>query len=234
MSIFLLKLVAIFFMFVDHVKYAFPTTYNFFTLYFGRIAFPIFAFCAIQASIHTKDIKKYIKRLFIAGLISEIPFLLFYRLPTINSFGLNIEFTLILGVIASLLFDEIKETKFGVLKGLLIVILLGISAEYSFTDYGFFGVILIFSFSILKESKLKTFLASGSVVSGKYIYRIIRYGFDTYYVWNWVFTLVPIFLILLYNGKKGKNIKWFFYIFYPLHLLLLYLFSPYTFNIFNL
>ena len=229
MSTFVLKIIAIIFMVVDHVKYAFPSCYNEFTLYFGRIAFPLFAFCAVQSYIHTRDVKKYIKRLLIAGIISEIPFLLFYRLPTINSYGLNIMFTLVLGVLAMFAYDNIESKP----KGLLVVLALGLLGEFSKVDYGFFGVILIFSFYIFKGSKFKTLLASGLVISIKYLYRILVYGQTgnlNYYIFNWICTLIPAFIVLLYNGKKGPSLKWFFYIFYPLHLLLFYLFSPYTFG----
>ena len=244
MSVFVLKIIAVIFMVVDHIKAAIPSTYNNFTLYMGRISFPLFAFCAIQAYIHTRDVKKYLKRLFIAGLISEIPFTIFYSLPSINNYGLNIDFTLFLGVTAALIYDQLKETekfkkyKVGNILGLILVCLLGVVGTVSRVDYGFFGIALIFSFSIFKESKVKTFFAAASVISGKYIYRLLtygtKYGHCDYYIWNWICTLLPLFLILLYNGKKGKSFKWFFYIFYPLHLILLYVCSPYTYNLLNL
>ncbi len=233
MSTFVLKFIAVIFMFVDHVKYAFPSCYNNFTLYFGRIAFPLFAFCSVQAYSHTSNISKYIKRLLIAGVISEIPFLLFYRLPTIDSYGLNIEFTLALGLLAIFSFEKVE----GKLKKWLIVIGICILAQVTHVDYQIFGILMIFSFYIFKDSKFKTFLASSLVVSGKYIYRILVYGKTSpieYYIFNWICTMIPLFIVLFYNGKKGPSLKWFFYIFYPLHLLLLYLFSPYTFNLLNL
>ena len=144
MSIFSIKILAVFFMFVDHIKYPFPTCLNEFTLYFGRIAFPLFAFGVVEGYKHTRDLNKYIKRLFIAGIISEIPFYLFCSLPTLSIVGLNINFTLALGVLAILAYDKIKN-KF---KGLLVVFLIGILANNIRVDYGIFGVLLIFSFYI--------------------------------------------------------------------------------------
>ena len=89
MSIFILKFIAVFFMVVDHIKYALPTCVNEFTMYCGRIAFPIFAFCTVQGYIHTHDLYRYIRRLIIAGIVSEIPFLLFNSLPTLRCYRIK-------------------------------------------------------------------------------------------------------------------------------------------------
>ena len=223
MSIFLIKIIAVFFMLVDHIKYAFPICNNEFTLYFGRIAFPLFAFGVVQGYNHTKNLKKYIERLLIAGLISQIPFYLFCSLPTLNVVGLNINFTLAFGILAILAYDKAQNK----IKGLILVFLIGILASIIKLDYGIFGIFLIFSLYIFKESKLKTFIASFLVIFGKYTYKaFINEGFSEYIIKNWIFTILPLFIILLYNGKKGHSFKWFFYVFYPVHLLILYFLSP--------
>ena len=210
MSIFLIKIVAVFFMFVDHIKYAFPTCNNEFTLYFGRISFPLFAFGIVQGYNHTKNLKKYLERLFIAGLISQIPFHLFCSLPTLNVVALNINFTLTLGILAILAYDKIQNK----IKGLIAVFFIAILASFIKVDYEMFGVFLIFSLYIFQDSKLKTFITSFFVISAKYLYRIIIANgeFSEYYIKNWIFTVLPLFIILFYNGKKGPSFKWFFYI----------------------
>lgn len=226
MSIFLLKIIAVFFMVVDHIKYSFSWAWNDFTLYFGRIAFPIFAFCAVQGYIHTRDLKKYIKRLLICGAVSEIPYLLFESLPILLVYNLNIMFTIALGLLAIKAYD-VFDKKW---KGILAVLIISILAQFGYVDYGAFGIWLIFSFYVFKDSKIKTFFASFIVISVKYLYRIYYSGngFTKPYLMCWLCTSIPLFLILLYNGKKGPSIKWFFYIFYPLHLLILWILSPYT------
>ena len=226
MSTFILKIIAIIFMTVDHIKYAFPSCVNEFTIYFGRIAFPLFAFCCVQSYLHTSNLEKYMKRLLIAGIISEIPFLLFNSLPTFNVVGLNIEFTLVLGILAIKTYESINNKA----KGLLSVVGIGIIADLAKVDYGIFGVLLIFSFYIFKDSKFKTLFASSLVISGKYLYRILilGVGFTEYPIKNWICTLIPAFIVLLYNGKKGASLKLLFYIFYPLHFLIFYFLSPYV------
>ena len=227
MSVFVIKCIAVIFMVVDHLKYAFPALNNNFTLYFGRISFPLFAFGIVQGYKHTKDLKKYVKRLFIFGLVSQIPFSLFTSLPTLNVISLNIYFTFILGIFSIMAYDK-TENKF---KGLIYALLIGVLGQITLVDYGFYGVMLIFSLYIFNESKSKTFILSSLVISIKYLYRIYLTSGEylDYHVMNWLCTLIPIFIILLYNGKKGKSFKWFFYIFYPLHLLIFYLLSPLTF-----
>ena len=72
MSVFVLKIIACTAMFLDHIKYANPIFNNFFTEYFGRLALPIFAFLIAEGYSHTSDLNKYIKRIFIFGVISQI------------------------------------------------------------------------------------------------------------------------------------------------------------------
>ena len=60
MTGFILKFIAMCSMVLDHIKYAVPATNNFITQYFGRLAFPIFAFLISEGMIHTKSRKKYI------------------------------------------------------------------------------------------------------------------------------------------------------------------------------
>lgn len=241
MSIFILKLIAVFFMIVDHVKYAFPACFNQFTLYFGRVAFPIFAFCTVQGYIHTHNLKKYLIRLFIAGIITEIPYLLFNSLPLLQRDNLNIMFTLLLGLIALSLYDSYDNK----IKKIFSVFVICVIAEITKVDYGLYGILIMLSFYIFKDNKFKTLILSCSVVFAKYIYRLIKYrqnlnylSFENdtlmqYILKNCLCSLIPLFIILLYNGKKGKSFKWFFYIIYPLQFFLLWILSPYVTNFIN-
>ena len=219
-------------MVVDHIKYALPSCYNEFTLYLGRVAFPIFAFCVVQGYIHTHDWKRYVKRLLLFGMISEIPYLLFNSLPLLNQIGWNVMITFLFAVLAIKGY-EVCDHKGTAFLGVIVIALL---ASVIQTDYGAFGVLLVFSFYIFQNSKWKTLLASTVVVCSKYLYRILflGVGFNEYPIKNWICTLIPLGIILFYNGKRGPKLKWFFYIFYPAHLLILYVISPYALNWLNL
>ena len=107
MTSFTLKLIAMITMFIDHFGYAIMGQFSFFNL-FGRLAFPIFAFQISEGFIHTKSVKKYLLRLIIFALISQIPFSLFtYYIVHSNPFTLNVFFTLAFGLVSIYIYDLI-------------------------------------------------------------------------------------------------------------------------------
>ena len=119
MTIFVIKILDCITMIIDHIKYAIPFLTNEITLYFGRISFPLFAFCAVEGYIHTSNLKNYIKRIFIVGLVSQVPFMLFRNLKTIGDpFYLNIMFTILLGFLVIKIY-EIIDNKFLTFLGIL-------------------------------------------------------------------------------------------------------------------
>lgn len=236
MTSFILKIIAVVTMFCDHFGYAFLEHFSFFNI-IGRIAFPIFAFQISEGYIHTKDVKKYLIRLLIFAVTSQLPFYLFLQkfLPT-SPTNFNIFFTLSLGLICIIIYDyftkQITQKSNNsflntyILKSIsiLCVLFIAILAETLKTDYGFFGVIVIFAFYFFKNNKLAMVLSFSIFCMLKYGILIASYGFNWLYICNCIATIFPIIFIILYNGTQGKKIKYFLYAFYPLHLILLYLF----------
>lgn len=224
MSSFVLKVIACICMFCDHFGDAFFREVTFLN-YIGRLSFTIFCFQIVLGFIHTHDIKKYIMRLSLFALISQIPFMLFIYF-VFDSFAINVIFTLLFGLFAILIYD--KYNKF---VGISSCLLFGTIAEVCKFDYGFFGVFLIFIFYLLYNKKIAmTFVFAVSVIL-KYLIPLVRTGLPIYYLFSgnsysmlMYFTLLSIIPILLYNGRKGKDVKYLFYTFYPTHLLLLILF----------
>jgi len=107
MNSFILKIIACICMFCDHignVLFDEVTVLN----YIGRFTFIIFAFQIVQGYIHTHNIKKYIKRLSLFALISQIPFTLFYHF-VFESFAINVIFTLLFGLIAIFIYDKYNK-----------------------------------------------------------------------------------------------------------------------------
>jgi len=216
MSSFVLKIIAVITMFIDHVGYAIFGKFSFFN-YIGRIAFPIFAFQISEGYAHTKDLKKYFLRLFIFAIISQVPFMLFGKIIS-NDFTLNIFFTLLLGLISIYIYDKSKYKLLGIISAILI----GFLAEFAHCDYGFYGVAIIFLFYVFKSDVIKSSIAFMLSTTIKYLIPIFKYGFYDVYLYLFICTLLPIVFISLYNGKKGKDTKYLLYLFYPIHLLLIY------------
>lgn len=216
---FVLKIMAVVSMFLDHLSYAIYGQFSWLN-YIGRLAFPIFAFQLTEGYLHTKNLKKYFLRLGIFAIISQIPYYFFINTFT-NIFTLNIFFTLFAGLLAITIFDKFKNKYLG----FLFVALIALISEILHFDYGYFGILIIFIFYIFKQNKLQLFIAFLFAVCLKYTIALVQNNFYyAYYILalSTAFSIVPI---LLYNKKQGKNLKYFFYIFYPAHLIILYLCS---------
>lgn len=218
MSNFVLKIIAIVSMFLDHLGYALYSKFSNFN-YWGRLAFPIFAFGISEGFKHTKSKKNYLTRLALFGIISQAPFMFFSSMFT-DSFSLNVFFTLFIGLIAIIGYENCKNK----IIGLLLVICLGITADTIHTDYGYFGVFMIFLFHVFKEKKLFMNLSIIALCLIKYIPLFVKYNFYIPYLILCLCTLISLIFINLYNGKKGPNSKYLLYCFYPIHLILLYVF----------
>ena len=225
MTSFKLKIIAIITMVCDHLGdalFSVVSPLNF----IGRMAFPIFAFQISEGYIHTKNIKRYLLRIFVFAIISQIPFYLFIH-KFFGESGLNIFFTLFLSLTSILLYDKIKKkvkSKNKIINVLAILpaIILSIIGQLLDVDYGWWGVILIFVFFVFKDNKIKTVIAFFIFCIIKYSIEIILNGFSYLYIQLMLWTMLPIALIVLYNGEQGRKIKYLSYAFYPIHLLLLY------------
>lgn len=217
MTSFILKIIGIITMLFDHIGDSILGEFSFLNL-IGRIAFPLFAFQAVQGYIHTKDFKKHLIKMIVFACISQIPFMLFLSTFT-DTFMFNIFFTFTLALIALYFYDKVKNK----LLGFIIVLCITIIAEFIKVDYGAFGILLIFSFYFFKDKPILITISTFILCFGNYIIDIISYpSLSFIYILCAFFTFLPSILILFYNKKEGPKTKYFFYIFYPLHLLILY------------
>ena len=217
MSSFVLKIIAIISMFIDHLSYALYGRFTWLN-YIGRLAFPIFAFQLTEGYSHTQNLKKYFLRLGIFAAFSQIPYSLFLHTFTDN-FTLNIFFTLFAGLLSITLYDNLKNKYLGFFCAILIAII----SELLNFDYGSFGILVIFIFYIFKNNQINMSIAFICAVCLKYTISLVQNNFYYAYYILALFTMLSIIPILLYNKKQGKNMKYLFYIFYPVHLIILYL-----------
>ncbi len=228
MSSFVLKIIAIISMLCDHSGDAFIGGLSPFNI-IGRIAFPIFAFQLVIGYKNTSNFKKYMTRLVIFALISQIPFYIFTHDVIHNdTLILNIFFTLILGIMGIVFWDHFSNKFLKVISVIAIASL----AQLIRVDYGYWGVLLIlfiylFCPTINKDNHKSNKANLIVFVTGYLALCFIK--FFSYFKLVSVamtfalmlFTFLPIIFMLLYNGKKGPSIKYFFYLFYPVHLLIL-------------
>lgn len=206
MDLFVLKIIGIVTMFTDHwyVVIGGPEVLNI----IGRTAFPIFAFSLNEGYVHTRHLKKYLFRLLIFGIIIQLPVIIL-KMP----YSVNIFFTLFTGLLIIYLYHREKTNI--LLKIVIICILCYITVKFEF-DYGIYGIFTIIIFHFFRENKIKL---AGSFILLNFLNLKFPFIFELTEIQIYsIFALIPIFL---YNGKKGKNIKYFFYFFYPVHFLVL-------------
>lgn len=220
MTVFIIKIIACVTMVLDHIKYAIPETEGILTNYFGRLAFPLYAFLLTEGYVHTKDLKKYYYRMIIFAIISQIPFMLFRTLVGEWKM-LNIMFTLLLGLIAITVYDKEKRKYISI----PIIILLIWMGKILKVDYGWYGVTTVILLYLLKNNKSFIPFSYLLLLIVYYYSRIKSFNFGTEIILYILFSWSSTFIMMIYNGKEGKKLKYFYYIFYPLHMIVIYLIS---------
>ena len=209
----MLKIIAMVSMVSDHVGDLFFPGVMWLRM-IGRLAMPIFSFCIAEGYAHTRDKNRYLLRMGIFALISEVPFDLAFEGKV--GFGhQNIMLTFFLSILALKIFDLIRGEEprnIGktVLGTLAVLVMAGLALLLR-ADYTIFAVIAVFLFYVLRNRH--PLVRSGVGVGFLALTRTMGYYCTT------GFSLIPL---LLYNGKRGRGLKWLFYAFYPGHLLLLF------------
>ncbi len=204
----MLKIIAVISMVLDH------TGDNFFPDQVwmraaGRIALPVFAFCLAEGWTHTRDQKKYLARLGIFALASEIPFDLVTAGKLIEFSHQNIMVTFFWSLLTLYVIEKTGMRKSA---GIAVCVLSAVLSLVFRMDYGLLGPGLVFIWCWLKGRPL--YLRNGAAA----LYHVLLRNVGIYW-----FGLLGILLVCFYNGKKGKGLKWLFYVFYPGHLLVIWL-----------
>jgi hypothetical protein len=201
----MLKLVGVVSMIIDHIGYLFFPEVTFLRI-IGRLAFPIFAGGIVSGYQHTSDLKKYAFRLLIFGFVSQFPYQLVF-----NVSFLNVIFSFLVGLLLIYFFDKKNYIPFAVLA----LIALKIPIEYEWL-----GPATIFIFFFLKDKKQILFayfvlICIFVVLKNQTTFLIYFYSFFG--------VLLVLYPKVLQTFKVPKLPRYFFYIFYPTHLLLFFL-----------
>lgn len=172
--------------------------------YIGRLAFPIFCFLAVEGFLHTHDVKKYVRRLLLFGLLSEVPFdLAFFRTPFAPQHQ-NVYWTLALGVLAMAGLKHFEKPDGSASwKGLLCAAGCTLAALLACTDYNGIGVLIICALYLTRGDRKRQCIV-GAVL----------------FAWELTAPLAFV-LVWFYNGQRGACSplqKKAFYWFYPVHL----------------
>ena len=209
-----LKLIAMASMVLDHVgDNFFPDQVWMRVL--GRIAMPVFAFCISEGFAHTHDKQRYLLRMGIFSLVSEVPFDLVTAGVPLESSHQNIMATFFWAILGLMLFERITgegAPKSREAAGFIMLAVFAMLSVLLGLDYNMLGCGLIFVFYLLRGKGLEIEAAAGAV------YHALLRNMGIYW-----FGLLGFLPILSYNGQRGRGLKWLFYLFYPGHLLLIWL-----------
>jgi hypothetical protein len=207
-------------MLIDHVgAVLFPDTS--WPRVIGRIAFPLFAWLLVNGWRHTSSRSRYILRLVVFALLSQIPYLLAFQ-PAVWRW--NVFFSLVIGLAGLAWFESTS----GWWRWLGLVFIAILAECFSF-DHGVYGVVTIFCFNRYAVNFLQMAFAQIVLIGVRQVivYSLSWYGmfsFHEWWVWAQPAALAALLFISCYNGQRGVGTKYLFYCFYPAHLLLLYCF----------
>lgn len=240
---FQLKLIAIVAMLMDHLAFAFlpAGTVSYFVLrFFGRLTGPLMFFCAAQGYRHTRNLKRYLLRLFLFAAVSYVPFVLFSaqgNFSALNFGSFGVIHTIFLGVLGLHVRHTVEKSA---LKVLLLALLLVLSLP---GDWGGIGFVMILTFDFFYEDLPGQKVGYLLIVlfGGDVLWFLTQPLSELLATGHWPYTLpdflsyvlysginlglfLPLLCISRYNGKPGTDkswTKWLFYVFYPAHLLLI-------------
>lgn len=231
-----LHILAMVFMLMDHAWATVALQHRWLTC-MGRIAFPIFAFMIVEGFTHTHSLKRYMQRLLIFAVISEIPFDLLYSGMWFYPFHQNVLWTFLIALGCMYFLEKVKQkSNRAVMIGLsaLIVLagfLLGFALQTDFYGTGVLTVLIFYFFQQRKwwclAGQLALLYWINVELLGGFCYIVNIFGYKLELV-EQGFALLALIPIWLYRGRKGYSSKVFRYIcywFYPVHCLILGLLS---------
>lgn len=192
----------------------------------GRLALPIFAFLIAEGVKHTSNKLKYFLRIFILGIICQVGYVLSEVIEGVQISGMyfNILLTFSIGILICYAWQAALKNKKGFILLILIVLLvaaLQIYSRFSYKigfgiefDYGFMGMMLPLC-ALIFDKKAHKFILFG----------IGLVLLSIQFIDNWTqwLSLLTLPILWFYNNERGKHkLKYLFYIFYPVHLVILY------------
>lgn len=201
MTGFQLKMLAMLAMTADHIGAVFFPEIPLLR-WIGRLAMPVLCFFIGEGLRHTRSPRRYLLRLTGFALLSELPFdLAFYG--GIEWGHQNVYFTLALGLLA------LWAIQSRGMEGWLLALTAALAAELLGCDYGMYGVLLILLLDRFHRARSEQ-------LAGVALLNLAFFGLQTQ-----TLSLIALPLLWLYNGKRGRDDRRLFYLYYPAHLCVL-------------
>ena len=226
-----LHIMAMVFMLCDHLWGTIVPGNDWLTC-IGRLTFPIFAFMIVEGYFHTKNLKKYVLRLLLFAVISEIPFNLAMGSRLFYPIHQNVLWSFLISIGLIFLNEKVKSKKIWlrILVGVATVLLGYIVGIITFVDFYHAGILTVLVFYFFRGRKWWCYIAQlvclwyiNIEMLGGFGYEFSLFG-QTHFFTRQGIALLALIPIWLYRGKQGYHSKWlqyFYYAFYPLHLLIL-------------
>ena len=190
----------------------------------GRLAFPLFAFMAVEGYFHTRSLKKYLGRLLILAVISEVPFNLLVSGSVFDPYHQNVIWTIVLGLCCIWTFENIAADWQRLLSAVIIIASLA-AAILANVDYSSAGVLTLLAFYAFRGSTVRCRLLQ--LLSLGFINLVLLGGIELTFPYQ-ALAVLSLPIIWLYDGSQGLHssyIKTANYLFYPAHMLILALLS---------
>ncbi len=220
-----LKIIAVCAMIFDHLLWVIKPGYENGIIYlilhiFGRIVAPIFCFFIAEGAYYTKNRKNYLVRLLIFSVISHFAYCFAFGInfiPFSNGTIFNqtsIMWSLSLGLVGIMINDSKLNNNIKIVL-ILFLCVLGFPSDWSSV------AVMIIIYDYAYRNNFKKQMTTQTIFSAIYsaVYCIF---IDFWYGLAQIGTILSIPLLKKYNGKRGnwKGMKYFFYLVYPLHLVI--------------
>jgi hypothetical protein len=208
----------------------------------GRLAFPIFAFMVAEGYFHTHNYRRYIARMLLFAILSEIPYDLMKSDVVLEPYDQNVLWTFLLALLCIRIVDKVRSKG---KKWLYILASIAVSfggfilGSLFMVDYGGMGVLMVLIFYFFRERKWWCMLLQFVLLSiiNVLFLGAFGYGFTTNIGGMRLeiplqgFAVLALIPIWLYHGRQGYHSKPFQYVcyaFYPVHMLILFIISRFV------
>lgn len=219
-----LKLLACLTMLCDHIGHVLiPYTGNAALYYLlriiGRLAFPLYVFLLVEGFVHTRNHTRYFLRLLTGVVLAELP----YDWMLHGGFSWasqSVMVTLLLGFLALTVMEKCGSIYWKPVAALPFLIL----AELACCDYGWQGVLLVVLFAVSREYYARNIIRFGGMLVIFHTMPSVLLPLGNMGIPLQALGALSILFIASYDGRKltdSRPVQWAFYLFYPVHMLIL-------------